>query len=90
MQSFDQSFGLLTHRRGGIDYLRKAKASQRILDPEDPLPVHEPDGFCSHIHPSVGEQAEERAFDHLSCLHRIIVDALPQEVIHVGAKTRIG
>jgi hypothetical protein len=49
LQSFDQFFGLLTHRLGGIGYPLKAKASQRILDPEDPLTVHQADGFDAGV-----------------------------------------
>jgi len=49
LQSFDQSCGLLSHRLGGIDDLLKAKASQRILDPEDPLTVRQADGFDAGV-----------------------------------------
>jgi hypothetical protein len=49
LQSFDQSYGLLTQRLARIDRLLKAKASLRILDPEDPLTVHQADGFDAGV-----------------------------------------
>jgi hypothetical protein len=49
LQSFDQSFGLLTHRLGRIDDPLKTQAGLRIEDPEDPLAIRQADGLDTGV-----------------------------------------
>jgi hypothetical protein len=61
LQSVDQSFGLWTHRLGGINEPLETQASLRIEDPEDPLTVHQADGFDA----GVGNNLRSRSHDHI-------------------------
>ncbi len=49
LQSFDQSFGLWTHRLGGINDPLKTQAGPSIEDPEDPLTVRQANRFDAGV-----------------------------------------
>jgi hypothetical protein len=49
LQSFDQSFGLLTHRLGGINDSLETQACLRIEDPEDTLAIRQANRFDAGV-----------------------------------------
>lgn len=77
LHSLPQNSCLHLHGLDGIGLTLQAETGRIVKDAENAPSISEPDRLCLHYYPSIGQTAEERAFDQLSCLDRIVVDTFP-------------